>query len=303
MTTLLTESGTSAPVKRGKMWRVRIATPGQGSSGFYSAEVLREYGPVAIPAGTKAFLDHKELHERSLRDLVGVYPKGAYWDPTDGPEGALFADLKPATSAWAKVLDELGPLAEASIKVAGTKDEDDNVLSLVYSRANTVDLVPMAGLEGSGLTEQIESLVESARSLSAEEPSAENSAREKESRNMEEKLDKLIGLFESFIAKDAAKAAEQVQAKADADALAESASKAVEAYDAQIALIEAAREHLLPAQIADLRESAKSGAEVSPLIEKAKKVVEEAQTVLSESAVGREFGTGTEDWNVRGVTV
>lgn len=296
---LLTEVAAAAPVKHGKNWRVKLATPGQGSSGYYSADVLREYGPTAIPAGTKAFLGHARPEERSLRDLVGTYPQGAYWLEE---EQALFADLKPATSKWAEVLGELGTLAEASININGTKDAEGNVLTLEYSRANTVDLVAHAGLEGSGLTEQIESLIESARGAdSTKKPSVNPDAGDKEYK-MEEKLDKLITLFESFIADKSATASAEAQAKVDSEAISTAVSESLAEYDAKVALIEAEKE-LLPSQRTYLREQAKVGADVAPLIESAKKVIEEASEVLQESSVGRGFASDNEDWTVAGVRV
>lgn len=294
MTQMLSEASV-APTKKGARWRVRIATPGQGSSGFYTPDVLREYGPIAIPGGTKAFLGHNKPEERSLRDLVGTYPDGAYWVEEDS---ALYADLQPSTSKWSEVLNELGPLAEASISVSGTKDAQGNVLTLEYNRANSVDLVPLAGLQGSGLTEQIESLIESARGVDPiTKPGVIPGAGDKE-RKMEEKLDKLIGLLESFIADKSATALAEAQAKADADAVSVAVSESIAAYDAKVALIEAEKE-LLPSQRTSLREQAKAGADVAPLIEAAKKVVEEAKAeVVTESANGRGFTPDNTDFTV-----
>lgn len=300
MTSTLTEVA-KAPTRKGNRWRVRIATPGQGSSGYYTADVLREYGPVAIPAGTKSFLGHAKPEERSLRDLVGFYPDGAYWS---AEENALFADLEPATSKWADVLNELGPLAEASISVAGTKDAQGNVLTLAYARSNSVDLVAHAGLEGSGLTEQIESLIESARMGEVEQKPGVTPGAGDRKHNMdkiEEQLATLTSVVESLVAEKSAKAQAEAQATVDAAAISTAVNEALATYDAKIALIEAETE-LLPSQRVFLREQAKAGADVAPLIESAKKVVAEAKSeILNESEVGRGFSTSTEDWTVAGV--
>jgi hypothetical protein len=298
MSEMLTEVAT-APVKAGKRWRVKIATPGQGSSGYYSADVLREYGPVAIPAGTKAFLGHAKPQDRSLRDLVGTYPDGAFWVEE---ENALFADLQPATKKWADVLDELGPLAGASISVSGSKDAQGNVLTMEYHRANSVDLVPEPGLEGSGLQEQIESLIESAR-FDSEKPGVTSASTEKEIMDNKEILEgfaALKTLVETLIAKIDGKTQVEAQAKVDAEALDAAVTEALTAFDAKRALIESVE--LLPSQRASLIEQARSGADVAPLIEQAKKVFDEAKSaVLTESEVGRGFTSPTEDWNVSGV--
>ncbi|MFZ2912424.1 MAG: hypothetical protein WAZ75_05040, partial [Candidatus Absconditicoccaceae bacterium] len=67
-----------------------------------------------------------------------------------------------------------------------------------------------------------------------------------------------------------------------------------------IALVEAARESLLPTQVESLMEAAKVGTDIAPMVESAKKVYEEAMKVLSESASGgRSFGSGAdEDYSV-----
>ena len=77
--TYFTEAVSEAPVKKGNgRWLVAIATPGQGSSGHYSEDMLKEYGPVAFPAGAKSFINHEG--SRNPKDMIGTYPEGAYWD-------------------------------------------------------------------------------------------------------------------------------------------------------------------------------------------------------------------------------
>lgn len=301
MTVILSEQVSAAPVKTAnKRWRVKIATPGQGSSGYYTPEVLREYGPVAFPAGVKAYVGHAKPQDRSLLDIVGTYGD-AYWSEE---ENALFADLQPATKKWAEVLEELGPLVGASISSSGTKDAQGNVLTLEYHRANSVDLVPEPGLVGSGLQEQIESLIESARSVDPiTEPGVTPGAGDKEHNmdKIEEQLTKLTSVVESLVADKSAKATADAQAAVDAAAISTAVNEALATYDAKIALIEAETE-LLPSQRAFLREQAKAGADVAPLIESAKKVVAEATQALTESAVGRGFTSADkEDWTVAGV--
>jgi len=44
---LLRESGSGTLSKNGKRWKGILAVPGKGSSGVYSEQVLREYGPSA----------------------------------------------------------------------------------------------------------------------------------------------------------------------------------------------------------------------------------------------------------------
>lgn len=300
MPELLLESVAEAPVKVGKRWRVVIARPGKGTSGNYAAEMLKEYGPAALAPHAKAFFDHDP--SRSIKDMVGTYPDGAYWD---ADQKELVAELQPFKH-WQDVIDEIGPHAEASIYMMGEKDDAGNVTKLIPHRTNGADLVGYGGLEGSGLKEQVESLLESARALdSGEKPSTRPVQENRDTIMVDEKeFKEFRTLVESFIATSTEKSKGEAQASVDAAALAESNEKAVEAYDAAVTLIEAATE-LLPSQRASLREAAKGGADVAPLIEQAKKVVDEFKAhALTESGDGRSFGGAVvEDWTVAGVRV
>src|SRR5690349_5992637 len=61
-----------APAADGSFEVVLIA-PGQGSSGYYSEEVIRDYAPTAWPKGTHVYLDHlKEGETRSPERLLGA---------------------------------------------------------------------------------------------------------------------------------------------------------------------------------------------------------------------------------------
>jgi len=159
----------AAPVKKGNRWLVTIAKPGQGSQGFYPAEVLKETGPGAFPKGTKAFFNHDA--KRDVRDMVGTYDDGAFWNDE---EEELQAYLTPFPR-YRQVLEEAGKNIEASVHVASRKDHRTNIVKeLVYNRANTVDLVSFAGLEGSGLKYQVESLFAAAAAEGEQEKNKEN---------------------------------------------------------------------------------------------------------------------------------
>lgn len=149
--TIIQESS-GPPVKKGTRWLVTVARPGQGSQGFYPEDVLKATGPAAFPPGTKAFFNHDS--KRDVRDMVGTYNDGAFWNDE---AGELQAYLTPFPR-YVSVLNEAGTNVEASIHAASRKDIRGNVKELMYNRANTVDLVSFAGLEGSGLKFQVESL-------------------------------------------------------------------------------------------------------------------------------------------------
>ena len=72
--------------KSGRL-KICIATPGWGSSGYYSAQVLENAAKAKVfPAGTQSFLDHEtesekyERPERSVRDLAAVQVEDAVWE-------------------------------------------------------------------------------------------------------------------------------------------------------------------------------------------------------------------------------
>jgi hypothetical protein len=148
-TKLLTEASSSTLVREGKRWKGVLAVPGQGSSGFYSEELLREYGPLALAPGAKAFIDHDSV--RSPKDMIGVYPDGAHWDDE---LGALVGDLE-VFPHWEEFVEAVGPHAGLSIYMMGETDKDGNVVALMPDRMNGVDLVSYPGLVGSGLVEKL----------------------------------------------------------------------------------------------------------------------------------------------------
>jgi hypothetical protein len=282
---LLQESSSTPLVKAGKRWKVVVATPGQGSSGKYSADMLAEYGPAAIPAGSKAFFDHDP--KRSVKDMVGTYPEGAYWN---AEENRLEADLQPFKH-WQEIVDEIGPYAEASIYVMGEADEEGNVTRLIPHRSNGVDLVGYGGLEGSGLLERIETLAESARALDEPEASvtSADALKKKETLTMEieelaAKVDSLATLVESFIteSKDAA-VADQAQKVTVEEALTAYRTVAKSIEDAD----------LFPSQRDALLAEAAKGVDVTERIAEAAKIKEEAVTVLTESAPTGRVLTGS----------
>jgi hypothetical protein len=66
---------------------IQIITPGWGSSGYYSADVLQEAAKDKVwPKGTKMFFDHPSASEaadrpeRSVKDLAATLSEDARWD-------------------------------------------------------------------------------------------------------------------------------------------------------------------------------------------------------------------------------
>lgn len=104
---------------------VKLISPGWGSSGYYSAEMLERCGPKVFTAGTKMYWDHPtateshERPERSLRDLAGELVTTARWE-ANGPDGpGLYGDSK-VFSPFRENLGELAPHIGVSIRAHGT---------------------------------------------------------------------------------------------------------------------------------------------------------------------------------------
>jgi len=276
---LLKESAASKLTVAGNRWKATLAVSGQGSSGYYSEEVLREFGPQALAPGSHAYAGHPSEQNpgRSIKDLVGTYPDGAVYEEGVGLVGEL--DVLPH---WKDFVEAVAPHSALSIFMLGESDEEGNIVSLVADRQNSVDLVSYAGLEGSQLTNK---LYESAIAHS-DETHVEASAGNKEEGNMEKVLEALAALstkFDAFATESLAAATANVKAEADADAAEVAAKAAVEAYSAAETAITGAE--LLPSQVESLRAAAVRGEDVAPLIEAAKKIVGEFKTV-SEAAAG-----------------
>lgn len=147
-TTFLRESAPSSLERVGKRWRAVLAVPGEGSSGVYSEDVLRDFGPSALAPGAKAFIGHDD--SRSPKDMIGVYPEGAEYVDGVGLVGEL--EVFPH---WADFVEHVGPHAGLSIYMMGEVDDDGRVTKLLPDRMNGVDLVSYPGLEGSGLVEKL----------------------------------------------------------------------------------------------------------------------------------------------------
>jgi|LakMenEpi03Aug12_release.lakeMendotaPanAssembly.Ray.scaffolds.fasta_scaffold03549_3 hypothetical protein len=165
MAKLLSESG-SAPVKSGNNWRAVLITPGKGSSGVYTEEMLREYGPQAFKKGTHSYVDHPrdEGDIRSPKNLIGVLAEDARYEKGVG----LVAELS-IMPHWKEFVEAVAPHTGLSIYAMGEGNYNDDgevvVESLVPHTQNSVDLVSYPGRPGSKLADK---LYEAAISMVAE---------------------------------------------------------------------------------------------------------------------------------------
>lgn len=294
---VLSESAKVPYRKVGTKWRVTVATPGQGSSGKYSEDMLRERGPAAFPAGTRAFFNHDA--KRDLRDLVGTYPEGAFWNEE---EGLLQADLV-ALPRWSELLDDLESLAATSIHAQGDRDAQGNI-TLNYDRGNTIDLVGLPGLEGSGVKYRIESLFNEGINDPDAETSAQNERKarmEKEIADLTAQVAELRTTLTAFVSESKA----AVQGKADEDAVNTAVSeKLAERHEAFLVVKEQIAEaKLLPSQVKALEAKALTGADIAEDLKNAKALVEEAHGIVAEGGsviVGEALKTDNSKFTVTG---
>lgn len=192
--------------KSGARWKAVLVTPGKGSSGFYSDEVLKSTGPSAFPAGTHSYIDHSADGGRNPRDLFGVLAEDAYYEDGVGLVGTL--EVMPH---YADFANAVAPHTGLSIYASATKSKDASgetiVESLIPDRMNSVDLVSYAGRGG----ELAERLLESARSSfntssvtedsgAAPADDRTNTGKEKVSMEIEELATRVDTLAESLTA-------------------------------------------------------------------------------------------------------
>jgi len=134
-----------------------IATPGWGTSGYYSAEVLRRDGPAIFPAGTQMFWNHQteaEMEERpegDLRNLAAVTTEPAVWK--NGPQGLGLYTRSKIRETYAQDIKELKDDIGVSMRAFGKYTvgkaegrEGRIVESLV--KGKSIDFVTRAGRGG-----------------------------------------------------------------------------------------------------------------------------------------------------------
>lgn len=168
--TELTEStpfGEAIRKASGKKMRVRLISPGWGSSGHYSEAMLKETAANGVfKAGSHMYADHPTADqnearpERSIKDLAAVTTSPGVWDG-DG----VYADVE-TFPGWTEALAAMKDHIGVSIRALGMAEqgEADGVPGTIISELSeikSVDFVTRAGRGG-----QITALLESARQVS-----------------------------------------------------------------------------------------------------------------------------------------
>lgn len=158
-------TATATPKGPGRVL-LTIITPGQGSSGYYTPEVLeRAATEKAFPRGTLGLVDHPtategvERPEGSLHNLALVLTEDARWDGE-----ALVAEAR-VRSTYRDIVDEFHDFIGVSISSAAEISEADTgrvIERLIPDPFNRVDLVTVPGRDG-----RVAAVLESARTREA----------------------------------------------------------------------------------------------------------------------------------------
>lgn len=158
-----------AALRRDGTIGIKIIQPGQGSSGFYPAEVLERDGPKVFVTGTQMYWDHQtateeaERPEGSLTSLAGELVSDARWE-SNGAEGpGLYADAQ-VFGPYQEAVNELAGHIGVSIRARGdAKPGPEGPIIQRLTEVNSIDFVTRAGAGG-----EILELFESARNKATE---------------------------------------------------------------------------------------------------------------------------------------
>lgn len=295
MTRAIVESGTilEGTASEGGI-PVRIIREGKGSTATYTRAFLESNAQVF--ANRPMYISHPEdpsqPWKRNVDHIAGRTGKVVEYKIVDGVAG-LYSTLTPREK-YRDLVEDFGDLFGVSVYAPDSVgDEDDSgdyiVESVPDSPLISVDLVPAAGAGG-----RIEALIESIAAIEQTKPGVTSASQEKEemenNKEIVEAFNALKSLVESLIAKLDGNVQAEAQAKVDAEAITSAVAEALAEFDSKRKVIE--ETELLPAQRESLIEAAKRGDDISPLIEKEKKVFNEAKSLTETFTEGRSFGGG-----------
>lgn len=298
MTIRLVEKADLKAPSAGNRWNCRLMSAGQGSSAFYPAEVLKEYGPTTFLKGTQVFFDHPTEDEdiarggsRSIKDYAGVLEEDATW--VEGEE-ALYAPVKFTKNALSLVEGSYEDIALSidvrKFELRESAEHPKEVAKMFAHPLNNVAIVPRGGRDG-----KIVSLIESFR-----ESSPESGGTERKNMTPEEIKALSEALSTSLVA---------ALTPALTEALKPAAVEPVETETEEVdvvAVVEAAHEAgLTKAGRLRVVEGAKAGKDATALIEAEKAELTEilAEATKEPVVTGRlkESGAGsTDDFTVGG---
>ena len=211
----LKESAEFTEVKSGTA-RIRLIRAGQGSSGFYSPELLERCGSAAFPKGTFLYFNHKDPAGRDILDAFGATISETSYDAEDQ---SLWADADIFTT-HREFISEIAKYADLSIEAAGEKDDEGNVTEILPNPFNAVALVPRGGREG-----KIAEIMESAEYGSV----INNENQRKDAGMTPEDIQKIVEALVTAITPEFAKITEALKPADDQDKEVAQASDVAEA--------------------------------------------------------------------------
>lgn len=169
MTKFIKEAAGGAGTLTGARSTITLITPGWGSSGYYSAEVLAKAAEDKVfPAGTQMHIDHsKEDGVGSVGTLAAVLETDARWepnwkDPKTGEKGRLAAENKVFSDWSTKLLERKDTIgvsiaSAAEMSLGEAEGRQGRIIeALLPSPLNRVDYVTVAG-RGGHISEVLES--------------------------------------------------------------------------------------------------------------------------------------------------
>lgn len=163
--TQINEAGTLTTTSTGRL-EITLITPGWGSSGYYSAEMLEKAAADKVfPRGTQQHIDHMGASDRiensagSLRTLAAVLTEDAVWDPDyvdpeTGGKGRLKSEAM-LGSQYREMITEFADYigtsisAGADVSIGEAEGRKGQIVEKLYpDRLNRVDFVTVAGRGG-----------------------------------------------------------------------------------------------------------------------------------------------------------
>lgn len=267
-------------------WKVLIISEGQGSSGYYSRELLEQYHSVFDDV--LSFTNHPTgwdgPEDRDFTMIAGEIV-GKTWVEDDERGMAAVYGWYLADEAHRDKLERYKKKLGVSIFAFGEGEWDDRtgnfkVLEFADDPYTSVDIVLAAGARGK--------IMESMRKTYAQrvENASADSAGVTEEEGLSEMAEKdvldAIGKLTVAVEALTESGKKEAQAEVDAAALQTAVEAAVKAYADAIAAIDAAE--LLPSQEADLRDRAAKGEDITSAIESAKVIAKEARDAAGAQA-------------------
>jgi hypothetical protein len=151
----ISESYDSKKKRKKRRYEAKIIESGWGSSGYYGASMLAEYGPRVFRSGTKVFMNHPSASEsvdrpeRDVHQLAGKLTTDAVFR-----ESGLYAEIE-FYSHYAPVIEEMMDDIGLSIHALGNAVDGEAegrqgpiIESLVEDPFTSVDVVTVAGAGG-----------------------------------------------------------------------------------------------------------------------------------------------------------